>query len=103
MMGWGSDQPKHGSMLEQGAEQYNAQRRSLSPAAEIHVFGFIDWSLSGPMVVAQALNSTRTGEFLRPPGSSVLGELPTEPVKNKAGSATEKAGMSPTGVLPGVR
>jgi hypothetical protein len=65
-----------------------------TPAAvKMRVFGIVDWSLAGSVVVARALDWTSTEECLRHPWCRE-GELPTGLVKNEGGFAAYEAGSA---------
>jgi hypothetical protein len=67
-------------------------------AVESLLFGAVDWSLTGSVVVARALDWTSTEECLRRPWCREA-ELPTVPVKNKVGFAAFAAGVSALSVV----
>jgi hypothetical protein len=79
---------------------------SLLPSAPIPVtvksplFGAVDWSLAGSVVVARALDWASTEECLRRPWQECNeGELPAALVKNKPGFAAYEAGVSALSIL----
>jgi hypothetical protein len=68
------------------------------PRAAAPVFGVVDWSLAGSVVIARALDWTSTEECLRRPWCREA-ELPTVLVKNKVGFAAFEAVASGFSVL----
>jgi hypothetical protein len=67
-------------------------------AVKSHLFGTVDWTLAGSVVVARALDWTSTEECLRRPWCHEV-ELPTVLVKNKVGFAAFEAGVSAFSIL----
>jgi hypothetical protein len=80
------------------------EQKSLSPfpSAPIPqaapVFGAVDWSLAGAVVIARTLDWTSTEECLRRPWCREA-ELPTVLVKNKVGFAAFEAVASGLSIL----
>jgi hypothetical protein len=62
------------------------------------LFGVVDWSLAGSVVMARALDWKSTEECLRRPWCREA-ELPTVLVKNKVGFAAFEAGVSGFSIL----
>jgi hypothetical protein len=62
------------------------------------LFGAVDWSLAGSVVIARALDWTSTEECLRRPWCREA-ELPAALVKNKVGFAAFEAGVSGFSIL----
>jgi hypothetical protein len=67
-------------------------------AVTSHLFGAVDWSLAGSVVVTRALDWTSTEECLRCPWCREA-ELATVLVKNKVGFAAFEAGVSGLSIL----
>jgi hypothetical protein len=64
-------------------------------AVKTPVFGAVDWSLAGSVMMARALDSTSTEESLRRPWQQRHeGELPAALVKSNTGFAACEAGVS---------
>jgi hypothetical protein len=72
-------------------------QRPKTGGGESHLFGTVDWTLAGPVVVARALGDIYRGVLRRPWCREV--ELPTEPVKNKVGFAAFEAVVSGFSIL----
>jgi hypothetical protein len=70
----------------------------VAVAVKTPVFGAVDGSLAGSVVVARALDWTSTEECLRHPWCTET-ELPSALVKNKAGFAAFEAGVSGLSIL----
>jgi hypothetical protein len=67
---------------------------------KVRVFGKVDWTLAGSVVVARTLDWTSTEECLRRPWQQCHeAELPTGLVKNKVGFAAVEAGVSGLSIL----
>jgi hypothetical protein len=69
-----------------------------STAVKSHLFGALDWTLAGSVVVGRALDWTSTEECLRRPWCHEV-ELPTVLVKNKVGFAAFEAVVSGFSIL----
>jgi hypothetical protein len=69
-----------------------------STAVKSHLFGALDWTLAGSVVVGRALDWTSTEECLRRPWCREA-ELPTVLVKNKVGFAAFEAVVSGFSIL----
>jgi hypothetical protein len=67
-------------------------------AVKSHLFGTVDWTLAGSVVLGRALDWTSTEECLRRPWCREV-ELPTELVKNKVGFAVFEAAVSGFSIL----